>query len=53
MCYLDVLKIHLDHAHFVRLFRQLDTADAGKLCQRGDDVEFAIDNLANPILGSN
>lgn len=49
--YLDVLKVDLDHAHFLRLFRQLHTADVGKLCQRGHDVEFAIDDLANPILG--
>lgn len=52
VCYLDVLQVHFDHAHFLRLFRQLHTADVCKLGQRGHDVEFAIDNLANPILGS-
>lgn len=53
LCYLNILKIHLDHAHFLRLFRQLHAADVGKLSQGGHDVEFAIDNLTDAILGSN
>lgn len=52
LCYLHILKIDLDHAHFLRLLRQLHAADVGKLRQGGHDVEFAVDNLTDAVLGS-
>lgn len=52
LCYLHILKIDLDHAHFLRLLRQFHAADVGKLRQGGHDVEFAVDNLTDAVLGS-
>lgn len=47
--YLDVLQVYFDQADLVGFGQQLDACNAGELCESGEDAQFVVDHLTNPV----